>query len=248
MRAALLSDVHANLPALRAALEVADRAGADRLVVAGDLVGDGPHPVEVLALLRERGPDAVRGNVDRKVLALGDRRGRLRRRLAGARGQKANRVWTALRLLESAPERAWLEALPAERTLSLGGLPVLLVHGSPLGDTDYVYPSLTARALRGKLDGRAAPRPAALVCGHSHVPFARRVDGVLVVNCGSVGRPADGDPRGSLALLELADGGARVQLVRFPYPVDEVADALRIREVPGIEAEEYGEGVKRNGK
>jgi predicted phosphodiesterase len=100
----------------------------------------------------------------------------------------------------------------------LAGKRLLLVHGSPLGDTDYVYPSLTARALAAKL---GAARPDVLACGHSHIPFTRRIAGVRVVNAGSVGRPVDGDPRGSYALVELDRGAlARARIVRFPYSGD----------------------------
>jgi len=65
-----LSDVHANFPALWRALEAARRRGAERVVCAGDLIGFGPHPVEVLRLLRERGVLCIRGNMERKVLGL----------------------------------------------------------------------------------------------------------------------------------------------------------------------------------
>ncbi len=245
MKTAFLSDVHANLPALLAALEVVDRAGVERLVVAGDLVGDGPHPREVVSELLRRGATAIRGNVDRKVLEMGTKRGKLRKRLAGKGGQRRNRAWTALQLLEAPEERAWLTALPGERSLEMEGRRVLVVHGSPLGDTDYVYPSLTPRGLRGKLAGWKGERPSLLVCGHSHIPFARVVDGVTVINCGSVGRPADGDPRGSLALVEAGAGrGMRAEIVRFPYPVEPVVEAIESRGVPGIDAGEYRRGVK----
>lgn len=244
MKIAFLSDIHANLPALRAALEVADRAGVDRVVVAGDVVGDGPHPVEVIAQLLQRPVMAIRGNVDRKVLELGTKPGRLKKRLERGGKQKRNRAWTALRLLDAPEERAWLAELPAECSLDLEGRSVLVVHGSPQGDTDYLYPSLTPLGLRAKLEGREE-RPSLLVSGHSHVPFVRDVDGVVVVNCGSVGRPADGDRRGSLALVEVDSGnGMRAEIVRFPFSVDSVTEAIAARGVPGVDPEEYRRGVK----
>jgi putative phosphoesterase len=245
MKIAFLSDIHANLPALLAALEVADRARAERVVVAGDVVGDGPHPVEVIAQLLQRPVAAIRGNVDRKVLGLGTKRGKLEKRLERGGKQRRNRAWTALQLLDAPEERAWLAELPAECSLDLEGRSVLVVHGSPLGDTDYLYPSLTPLGLRAKLEGREEERPSLLVSGHSHIPFVRAVDGVVVVNCGSVGRPADGDRRGSLALVEVEPGsGARAEIVRFPYPVDQVAEAIEARGVPGVSADEYRRGVK----
>jgi putative phosphoesterase len=226
-RVALLSDVHANFTALVAALASAERRGCERVVVAGDVVGGGPHPVEVIRLLARRRIPALAGNLDRKVLAVGDDAGRLEELVARGRKRAVN-AWTALQL--GPAERAWLSALPAELELECAGQQVLVVHGSPLGDEDYVFASITAPALRAKLAGR---RPAVLVCGHSHVPFTRTVAGVRVVNCGSVGRPVDGDPRGSYAILDCrADGAPRARIVRFAYATGQVERDLAARGVP----------------
>lgn len=243
MRVAFLSDIHGNLPALRAALRAAFQHGAQQLAVAGDVVGEGPFPNEVVGLLAEHGVPAVRGNVDRRVLALEEPPHKLQKRLRRADGKRRKRLdaWTALQL--GTEERAWLAALPPERELDYEGHRVRLLHGSPLGDTDYVYPSLTTTALRAKLGD---DRPEVLVCGHSHIPFVARLQGVLVVNCGSVGRPADGDPRGSFALVDFAGpdapGGV---IVRFVYPVAELTRALAERAVPGVDPAEFEQGVKR---
>ena len=248
MRIALLSDIHGNLPALEVALAVASDMGAERVVIAGDLVGDGPHPVEVVARARACGAECIRGNVDRQVVELAreEREKKLGKTARGGKGQKSNRAWAALRLREAEEQLEWLALLPDELRFDVGGTRILIVHGSPLGDSDYVYPSITPAGLAGKLEPLAGYRPDVLVCGHSHVPFAREVDGVLVVNCGTVGRPADGDPRGTVAVLELGDDGERrARLVRFTYPVESVVAALAEREVPGIAGEEYRLGLKR---
>lgn len=243
MRIALISDVHANLPALEAALEAAQRHGAEAVLVAGDVVGSGPHPAEVIEALADHRVAGVRGNVDRKVLTLAEHPARLREIIAEGR-RKSNYAWTALQLKRSA--LGWLAALPASLTYTVGGLEVLVVHGSPGDDTDYLYPSLTSVGLAHRV--RGAPAPAVLVCGHSHIPFARRIGGTLVVNCGSVGRPVDGDPRGSLALLEVTGAGRlRARIMRIAYEVERTVAALGERRVPGAVPAEYVRGVKRDG-
>ncbi len=241
MKVAFVADVHANFPALVVALDVAARLGAGTVVAAGDLVGSGPHPVEVVRLLMQRGVRAIRGNVERKVLALiaGGKKlaGRLDRKRTG------HLAWTALRLGEG--ERTWLAALPDCLDLSFAGVAVRVVHGSARSDEDYVFPSVTARALAGFV---GEPRPAVLVCGHSHIPFTRRVGGVRVVNCGSVGRPVDGDPRGALAILDFAAAPrVRATIVRFAYPVADIARDLVARGVPGAVPAEIELGIKRRG-
>jgi putative phosphoesterase len=212
MRIAVVSDIHANLPALEAALADARRRHAEEVIVAGDVVGDGRQPAEVVALLRGRAFPAIRGNVDRKVVEAAALSGKALAERAGKK-KHAELAWTARQLGRSGLD--WLANLPASLTAHVAGSRLLVVHGSPISDTDYIYPSLTAPALAEKL---GADRPDALACGHSHVPFVRRISGVTVVNAGSVGRPVDGDPRGSYALLEFTAGRPpRARIVRFAF-------------------------------
>ena len=238
MRVGFLSDIHGNFPALCRALEVVRRNRADRVVCAGDIVGHGPHPTEVVRLLVEQRVEAIRGNVDRKVLGLLQTPRKLQKRLE--KKTQAPAAWAALALGE--PERAWLNGLPTELRFTAGGADIWVVHGSPLSDIDYIYPSITAPALSAKL-GEARPR--VLVCGHTHIPFTKRVAGVRVVNCGSVGRPLDGDPRGALALCDLP-GNAEVhcRIVRFAYSVDSVIADLQARGAKGIGPQDYRTGTK----
>ena len=123
MRIALLADVHANLEALTACLEHADRAGASRCVFLGDLVGYGADPGPVLGLVRAllaRGGAAVLGNHDQGVI------------LGPAPGMnpeaKAVIEWTRARL--SPDELAFLSALP----LSAEEGPRLYVHANAYSD------------------------------------------------------------------------------------------------------------------
>jgi putative phosphoesterase len=244
MKIAFLSDVHANLPALDAGVAAARERGAERIVVAGDVVGDGPFPAESIARLRDDHPcDVIRGNVDREVARLARRKGpKALRRRAAKNGKKANRAWTVLAL--SAADLDWLENLPPTLDLDVEGVGILVVHGSPRSDREYIYPSLTPAGLERILHDRDGPRPRLLVSGHSHVPFASHVNGTLVINCGSIGRPADCDPRGSFALVEIGDDSVEGEIVRFDYPVEEVVRALERLDVPGVEAEEFRQGVK----
>lgn len=216
MLVAVLSDIHANLEALEAALDDARRRGAVAVLVAGDLVGDGPDPAEVVDLLRRSSFPVVRGNVDDKVVETA-RLSKAEQAALSEKRRKADVVRTVRALGPGALE--WIGALPETLTLRFAGRHLLLVHGSPLGITDYVFPSLTPAALEAKL---GPGRPDVLACGHSHIPFARRIRGVLVVNAGSVGRPIDGDARGSYALVEITRGRSpRARVVRFHFAATE---------------------------
>jgi putative phosphoesterase len=232
MRVALLSDIHANFPALCRALQRVERLGADMIVVAGDLVGRGPHPVEALRLLEGRGIRAIRGNIEHRLLELHEARKDLEKLF---KKKKSRLAWTALQLTDT--EWGYLQGLPEELELELGGVKMLVVHGSPLSDTDYIYPSITSRGLRPKLMGR---EPDILVCAHSHIPFTKRVGKVRLINCGSVGLSIDGDPRGSFALCDVrGPEEVRARIVRFAYPVEEVISDIEEREAPGIGRKDF---------
>jgi predicted phosphodiesterase len=76
-----------------------------------------------------------------------------------------------------------------------------------------------------------------LVFGHTHVPWVQERSGVLFVNCGSVGKPKDGDPRASFAILTDTQGGLEVAIERIAYDVDGVAREMRAVGLPGELAE-----------
>jgi predicted phosphodiesterase len=238
---AFISDIHANFTALVAAIARAHRLGSERILMAGDVVGGGPHPVEVIRLLKSEGIAGVQGNVDRKVLELARDRGARKRCEKSTR--KAHLAWTARQL--GREELDWLAELPPTLELELEGVKTLVVHGSPRSDDDYIFPSVTPNAMRSFL---GANRPKLLVCGHSHIPFTRSVGGVRVINCGSVGRPVDGDARGSFGLAEVRNGRVgRCRVVRFAYPVGRLVADLDARAVPGALGVEYLAGIKRRG-
>jgi putative phosphoesterase len=214
-RIAVIADIHANLPALEGVLADVDRQAVDQILCAGDLVGQGPHPNEVVSRVRKAGIPSILGNQEIEVRELADR---------ARRDPKQHMRWTIAVLTRK--NREYLLGLPPDRSLEVEGLAIQLVHGSPAGAFDPMYPSLTPRTLRTWFP-RGEPRPDVLVGAHTHVPFVRSVDGVLVVNAGTVGRPFDGDPRASWALLEVEKGRARARIRRVEYPVEETVRAMK---------------------
>jgi predicted phosphodiesterase len=71
-----------------------------------------------------------------------------------------------------------------------------------------------------------------LVFGHTHKPWVRSHGGVLFVNCGSVGKPKDGDQRGAFAVLEDAGGRVEVTIERVGYDAEAVAAEVRAAGLP----------------
>ncbi len=106
-----------------------------------------------------------------------------------------------------------------------------LVHGSPRKVNEYLFEDKPA-SLYERLAGQADCD--VLVFGHTHKPWVREYGGVLFVNCGSVGKPKDGDPRAAFAVLEDADGRLAVTIERVPYDAAAVAREI---EAVGLPAE-----------
>jgi putative phosphoesterase len=219
-----VSDIHGNLHALEAVLEDACRTGADMLVVAGDLVHQGPRPAETLDLLR--GLDGgrlgalrvIRGNTDRHLLEDAPVPAG-----ADAAERQAGLEWTREQLGEE--RLRWLSELPAE--MAVGDR--LVVHGSPRADDHGIWPQTPVEDFDSpRWDG-------VLVCGHTHHAMHRREGGRHVVNGGSVAWPLDGDPRPGYAMLEDPGGGTaalRVELRRVDYDRSRTVAELDERRVP----------------
>jgi putative phosphoesterase len=206
VRVAALYDVHGNLPALTAVLAEVDGLGVDAIVVGGD-VASGPMPLETLDELRDRGARFVRGNADRVL--------DLRGANDGETWVRARR-WVADRLGEE--RLAFLAALPLDLTLELGLGRVRFCHGAPGSDELGITRVTPDERLRGLLAGVDAD---VVVCGHTHVQFDRAVDGIRVVNAGSVGAPYEAEPGAYWALL-----GADVELRRTAYDFEAATAAI----------------------
>jgi len=241
MKIAFFSDIHSNFPALCGAFASAERHKVSKIFCAGDVVGIGPHPIEVVRLLKERNVQTIRGNLDRKIVNLIKKEKGLKKLLKNKK--KASLAWTALQMGEE--EKSWLLNLPPEINIQIEGVSFLIVHGSLLSDADYIYPSITSIGLSSKMKDKKTD---VLVCGHSHIPFIKVVNNIRVINCGSVGKPIDGDPRGSYILVDISKSiPFHSEIIRFNYNTDNLVRDLEERKVPGISSDEFKLGVKVKG-
>lgn len=208
MRLGVISDVHANRPALEAVF--ADMPSVDAVVCAGDVVGYNPWPLDCVDAIRDRGIPTVQGNHDRAV-ASGD--------AAGFNGMARAGVDYARNQLGSGAI-GWLGALPTERIVAGGR--VKIVHGHPDDPDRYTYPRDFSPGL---LDDEEL-----LILGHTHVQHHAVFDEGIVLNPGSVGQPRDGNPDAAYAVVDLDDRS--VEEHRVSYDVDAVVAAVEEADLP----------------
>jgi putative phosphoesterase len=213
MRILLLADIHANWPALAAIGEPFDVC-----LFLGDLVDYGTNPVPCIEWVRRHATAAVRGNHDHAVAQRIVARGGSGFRELAAATRPLN--WQVL----PPADLKYLARLPVTMTYNFDGLRFLLVHATPRDPMDE-YLIDDPASWQARVQGIEAD----IVCvGHSHVQFHLELDGVQVVNPGSVGQPRDGDPRSAYAIIE--DG--KVQLRRVAYDIDAAVRHMRESNLP----------------
>lgn len=248
MKIALLSDIHANLPALEAVLaDIERREHVSATYHLGDLVGYAPWPNETVALLRERGIQGIAGNYDSTV-ATGYKHCGCR--YEDPRQEELSHLsyaWT--REHTSAATRRFLGALPFRldvRPLGghITGPTLILVHGNPTLNTFY-WTEDRPDSFCAKMAEAAGARAGDVVAfGHTHLAYHREVGGVHFVNTGSVGRPKDGDWRAGYVVVDFGEGGPLVEFVRVEYDVKRAAEAIRRSELPA----EFADFLEAGGK
>ena len=243
MRIAVLSDIHANLPALEAVR--ADLTKIDQVWVLGDIVGYGPQPNEVIAILQELGARSVLGNHDGAAIGIVDS-------AYFNSDARAAIEWTAGAI--DGNSRSYLASLPEVRRDG----ELTAVHGSP---RDPIWEYISSRGIAAANFESFETR----IClfGHTHLPIAYRlVDGSVeavpglpgevvhvggaraLLNPGSVGQPRDGLPDAAYAILELGDtgDGGTLSFHRVRYEIDRTQRLMQEVGLPArlVERLRYG--------
>jgi putative phosphoesterase len=222
---AVVSDIHANLPALEAVWNHAKERGAEEIWNMGDHVGYSAFPNETIEWLIKHDAVSVLGDYDSRVLQVKKKRSEWQRskdpiKLEGM-------LWSRRSLSRS--NLRYLKDLPKKRTLKRKGHSFRLNHGSPAALDEGLASSTSTKRLR-KLAKMV--KVDAVLSGDSHRPFKREVEGVTFINPGSVGRADDGDPRASYGLLKVKRKGFKVKLYRVEYDVDRAMGAIRQAGLP----------------
>jgi putative phosphoesterase len=222
-RIAALYDIHGNLPALEAVLDEVRAASVDLIVAGGDVVM-GPMPAETLERLLDCDVRVafIQGNCEREMLV----------QLGGGEPATVPESvrgilrWTGAQL--SREQLSLMAAWPATLRIArpVAG-DVLFCHATPRNDTEIFTRLTPDERLAPVFRGVDAPL---VVCGHTHMPFDRRVGSLRVVNAGSVGMPF-GAPGADWLLLgpevdprhttyDLARAAGRIRASRYPQADD----------------------------
>ncbi|MBS1702699.1 MAG: metallophosphoesterase family protein [Armatimonadetes bacterium] len=207
MKVAFFSDVHGNIEALHAMVSAS--ADCEARFCAGDLVGYGDRPNEVIEWIRESGTTTVIGNHD--LFALDELK------YKAERDDIYRASWTKAELKPGNLE--WLRTLPKSLSLDLDGRKINLTHASPWDVQTYLYPDSDHLQ-------RAMPTDdSTLVVGHCHHAFVCPGPSGVIVNCGSAGFPRSGPAGAQFMVLDTTTGSWTFRVAQ--YDIATVANRLR---------------------
>jgi len=245
---ALISDIHANLPALEAVLADIDRrSDVDAIYHLGDLVGYAPWPNEVVALLRQRGVPGIAGNYDSTTGTDYKHCGCKYENLRQEELSHESYAWTRAHV--SPETKRYLAGLPFRIDLGpkgghiSGGPRLILVHGTPTLNTLY-WTEDRPDSFCMQMAGIAGAKPGDVIAfGHTHKSWYRVVEGVHFVNTGSVGKPKDGNWRAGYVQLSIGDADPRPEFIRVDYDIERTMAGIRESELP----DEFAEALRTGG-
>ena len=229
MKIAIISDIHANLPALEAVLAHADSIGVKGYWCLGDLVQFNAFPDEVVTAIRKLNAPCIHGNIDLRVLEM---KQQLKTAIFEDLAEEMQPfAWSYNQL--SRKNRKFLRKLPEAMRIKFKGHKFLLVHGSPAANDEPLYVDTAEERL---IELASSGDAEFILCGHTHKPFTREAGGVLFINPGSVGRPIDHDPRASYVVMDIKKNAVNVEFFRVEFNLSIAVDTIRQAGLPDIYA------------
>lgn len=227
MKLAVFSDIHGNIHALRSVLEDINKHDVDMLICAGDLVGYGAFPNEVIQMIRGLKIPVVMGNYDQGVgFGLSQCGCNYQDEKSAELGMQSL-LWTQSTVT---PEnKLYLQGLLEKVTFKTLDKKVTVAHGSPRRVNEYLFADRPEESLARIMEQEGTDL---LICGHTHLPYHRRIGERDLINAGSVGKPKDGNPRAGYVLLEIGQDALGVEFIRVEYDKEEAARAVEESGLP----------------
>lgn len=218
MKIAVLSDIHANIFALKAVLQDLASEPVDHIFVAGDLVGYYYWPEPVVRLLMDDSRvTCIRGNHENLLRETSD--SALAEQHRKKYGSGYDVCWETL----SQEELNWLFTLPPSVEIEVMDNWFSIHHGSPNAIDEYVYPDASEEMLNDAHSDKDFT-----ILGHTHFPFMHQNGAKILVNPGSVGQPRDVGGQASYAMIGLPHKVVSFKSVR--YDTTEIISSARRRD------------------
>ena len=232
MKIAIISDIHGNIYSLMNVLNDIEEQKVDTIICLGDLVGYGPHPNEVVAMIRRKNIICLKGNYDASVV---DGSYTYIRETAI---NSFSLPWTIEELRNE--NRYFLSTLPSHLTLEFNNKKIKFVHGSPNTINEYLLEDAenTEKVMHNLQED-------VLVCAHTHIPCVKRFGNKLYINDGSVGKPKIGTPDSTYCILEI-DNNEKVtaKIIQIQYEYKKIVKDMEMLKFPSNLIKGYETGLE----
>ncbi|WP_412775781.1 metallophosphoesterase family protein [Thalassospira lucentensis] len=207
VKVAVLSDIHANIYALEAVIDLIDKEKISHVLVAGDLVGYYYWPKEVVEVCRTDSRfTCIQGNHESNL--------KIARKDASVLDRLTKKYGSSYQIcLDVLTEEQldWLLNLPDRENVVIGDATFSLLHEASVGGGGYLYPdSALTEIVANYSDAQYS------VLGHTHYPFVHSRGNRWLINPGSVGQPRDIGNLASFLIVDLASNVVVPKRVPFP--------------------------------
>ena len=228
MRAAVISDIHANLQALETVMDDIIAQNCEHVFCLGDLVLAGPQPKETMDyVMAQEAWTIIQGNTDKMIVNYGQE---VMQFLDEQYPIMANALQDDMKYLTDNQIR-FLGDLAPQLSLEVEGCDILLVHGSPRANNEDIFPEMPIDEIEEIIDGTTEKL---ILCGHTHIPCGYQThSGQTVVNVGSIGRPMTDKPVACYAIVDFADGAFEIKHRFVPYDNQKAASIMSKRDFMG---------------
>lgn len=224
MRFAVIGDIHSNIHALESVIEDIKAKDVDFILCTGDMVGYAPYPNEVIDLVRKNSVLSIQGNYDKAIgnsesVCGCDYNDEKQLEMAGL-----SVMFTNMTVTEK--NRTYLKELPTELRMKAEGLQILMVHGSHRKNNEYLFENSNEVDEVTKEIAEDI-----LICGHTHKPYYKVINGKHVINSGSAGKPKHGSPNATYVIVNIVDKNVCVDIQEVPYDYEKTAKAIEDNEM-----------------
>lgn len=230
MKVAIISDIHGNFQALESVLDDMKSNHVEKVFCLGDLAMAGPQPRLIIELISKKTDwTVIQGNTDKMIA---DFSPEIMENVKNVFPIMANALADDVYFIED-EMKDYLKNLPPQKELTVEGVNVLLVHGSPRRNNEDILPDLPIKKVEEMIECTDAD---VIFCGHTHIPCGYQTSKKqTVVNVGSVGRPFTQNPKACYVIAEFQDGGFSIEHRFVDYDKEMAADILRARGFEGAD-------------
>lgn len=230
MKVAIISDIHGNFQALESVLDDMKSNHVEKVFCLGDLAMAGPQPRLIIELISKKTDwTVIQGNTDKMIA---DFSPEIMENVKNVFPIMANALADDVYFIED-EMKDYLKNLPPQKELTVEGVNVLLVHGSPRRNNEDILPDLPIKKVEEMIESTDAD---VIFCGHTHIPCGYQTSKKqTIVNVGSVGRPFTQNPKACYVIAEFQDGGFSIEHRFVDYDKEMAADILRARGFEGAD-------------